>query len=153
TAPMSPGTGTLAPVGPVTLDPSSRYSSVAPYEPGWQTMCPGCYAHTPDPSSPLPTTSDASADGAAEDCVVALSGDQDAAWHHYPCSTLLQPFQSLARSIPPRVICEVEPVGVQAAHCEAGFCIDLVKTYGQKRYEYVPKPASANEANRGCRAL
>ena len=154
TAPMSPGTGALPPVTLVPpSSPSPRYSSVAPYEPGWQTMCPGCYAHTSDPSSPLPTTPDASPDGASEDCVVALSGDQDAAWHQYPCSTLLQPLQSFARIIPPRVICEVEPVGVQSAHCEAGVCIDLVKTYGKKRYIYGPKSVSASDANKACNSL
>jgi hypothetical protein len=149
TAPVSPGTFVSTP---------SRYISVASFEPGWQPMpmCPGCYAHTATPNSPLPATPDASIDGAAEDCVVAFSGDVDAAWHQYPCSILSQAYQSpfsLLRGSFPRVICEAEPIGVQSTRCEAGICIDLVKTYPTKHYVYGTKPVTASDAQKACAAL
>jgi hypothetical protein len=148
TAPTSPATPTL--VFPPT---ASRYVSVASFEPGWQTMCRGCYAHTTDPNAPLPESLDASTDGSAEDCVIAWSADQDAAWHQYPCSSfpLFRPPFSI--TFPPRTICEVEPVGYQWRECEAGICVELVETYGKKRYVYGAKAVSANDAENACATL
>lgn len=146
TAPASPATL------PTSLAAPPRYVSVAPYEPGWQPMCRGCYAHTPDPNGPLPETPEASIDGGSEDCVVALSADSDAAWHQYPCSSLPLYRPPFSLTLPPRVICEVEPVGTQWTDCDAGICIELVKTYGKKRYVYGAKPVSATDAPKACAA-
>jgi hypothetical protein len=43
----------------------NEYTALASYEPGWAPTCPGCFAHTDNPTSPLP--------GATAACVEALA--------------------------------------------------------------------------------
>jgi hypothetical protein len=53
-------------------------------------------------------------------------------------------------SLKTRVICEREPVGAQFTPCEAGICVDLVATYGAKRYVIVTRAATADVAAQSC---
>jgi hypothetical protein len=126
-----------------SLGPGS-YGSVDLFEPGWSPRCPGCYAHTADSGAPLAAFSDAAVEGGVEDCVAA-SSDPEQPWTEYPCRGLR--FTALD------VVCELEPVGKQSTPCEAGICIDLVKTHATKTYVYQAQPASADDANSACVAL
>jgi hypothetical protein len=128
----------------VWLETTSSTYPGPPYEPGWQPSCAGCYAHTPTPDAMLPRLADASFEGGVDDCVVAL-GDPQEPWQRYPCRGLSHQLVD--------VVCELEPVGKQSTPCEAGICIDLVKTHPGKRYVYQAKPASADSAKMACIAL
>ncbi len=113
-------------------------------EPGWWWNCPGCFAHTPTPDAELPELPDAAVEGGVYDCVAGLS-DFAQPWQRYPC-------RGISRATLD-VVCELEPVGKQSRPCEAGICIDLVKTLGSKRYYYQENRATADTANRGCSAM
>jgi hypothetical protein len=115
------------------------YGAFAAFEPGWSPACPGCYAHTADAQAPLPG---GPPPGEAAYCVEAMS-DPDASWQQYPCSG--------GGKI--GVICEREPVGGYGAKCDGGVCIDLVWTFGTKRYVYVSTRLSATDAEAHCNAL
>jgi hypothetical protein len=119
----------------------SRYNSVAPFEPGWSLTCPGCYAHA---DGGLPQFPDSSTEGGPEDCIVALP-DPQLPWQQYPCSGIG------SRSLD--VVCELEPAGRTSKPCEAGICIDVVKTYGAKHYVYQPNHVRADDAKQACAAL
>lgn len=118
----------------LTFDPTANgYSSVHSLEPGWDPLCPGCYAHVPDPTQPMP--------GDAGYCVEGFS-DLDASWKQFPCTVAL-PRQRLD------VICEREPVGsFQRACMEGGAsCIDLASTAGRKRYVYYRNAAPPEDVD------
>jgi hypothetical protein len=115
----------------------AKYNSLATFEPGWSPFCTGCYAHTADPTQPLPGPADAG-------CVRG-SASTDASWEQFPCTV------TKAEAI--RVLCEREPSGRQSTVCEAGVCIDLVWTAGSKRYVYVRSSASADDAQQHCQSL
>jgi hypothetical protein len=123
---------------------SSTPFSAAKFEPGWSLDCPGCYAHTLAADADLPVFPDASVDGGVVDCFAAVP-DPAQPWQRYPCRGLSG--QRL------EVICELEPVGRQSRPCEAGICIDLVKTYGAKGYMYQANRATPDGASRACVAL
>jgi hypothetical protein len=118
--------------------PNGHYASAAPYESGYRPSCPGCYAHTPDPSAFL--------QGNQMGCVQAAPAAHPTAWQTTNCY-----------NVPPtRVLCEREPSttpGSQTIHCDAGLCIDLVWTYPKKTYVYVESPASPDDAAQHCRTL
>ena len=113
-------------------------------EPGWWWTCPGCFAHGAPSDADLTELPDAAVEGGVYDCVAALA-DSVQSWQRYPCRGLTQ--QTLG------VVCELEPVGKQSKPCEAGICIDLVKTYGTKSYLYQANLALPADASRVCVAL
>ena len=110
------------------------YYALADFEPGWATTCPGCFAHTTDPTKPLP--------GPDGGCVRGF-GDIHRSWDQVACSDL----------VAHHVICEREPAGRLSTVCEAGVCIDLVWTFGAKRYVYVREVALSDDAEQHCRGL
>jgi hypothetical protein len=122
---------------------SSPYAE-APFEPGWAADCPGCYAHILTVDADLPPFPDASVDGGTLDCFAALS-DSTQPWQRYPC-------RGISRQLLD-VICEFEPVGRQSQSCDAGICIDLVKTHGIKGYIYEQNRSTPDAASRSCVAL
>jgi hypothetical protein len=127
----------------VGLEPSDPpYDSVVAYEPGWSTTCSGCFAHSGDPTEPL-ARYDGDPDSGAEDCVQAVTGADAGPWLKYPCTS----------GAPLHVVCEREPVGFQSQQCDAGVCIDLVATFGTKRYVYEDQPASPDGAQQTCQSL
>jgi hypothetical protein len=109
------------------------YISVWPLEPGWESSCPGCYAHV-DAAHPL--------DLDAGDCVRGFV-DLSRPWESVACQA----------GSPHHLICEREPVGRLSVPCDAGSCFELVRTKGIKRYVFVRPPAHADEAERNCIAL
>jgi hypothetical protein len=115
------------------------YGAFAAFEPGWSPACPGCFAHTADAQAPLPG---GPAPGEAAYCVEAMS-DPDASWQQYPCSD--------GGKI--GVVCEREPVGGYGAKCDGGVCIELVWSFGAKRYVYVSTRMTATDAEAHCNAL
>ena len=123
----------------VGLDPvaglPNEYTPFAIYEPGWTPTCPGCFAHTDNPTSPLPGAA------AGTGCVEALP--DAAAWQQYPCSA--------APKI--GVVCEREPTGLLTQRCDAGVCIDLPSTHPQKRYVYVATKLGGDGAEAACETL
>jgi Lectin C-type domain len=123
----------LDPVDPALAQPN-EYTSLQLFEPGWSPTCSGCFAHTPTPTQPLP--------GATQGCVQAQS-DLDASWQQSPCSD--------AGKL--HVVCEREPVGVLSQRCDAGVCIDLAWTFGQKQYVYVSHAMTGDQAQQACFAL
>lgn len=116
------------------LGRSSAYTPLVLFEPGWTPTCPGCFAEAADAAAPLP--------GNGQACVAAL-GDAGGAWQQYPCSD--------AGKI--QVVCEREPTGVLSQRCEAGVCIDLVWTHGQKSYVYVSTAQTGDVAEQQCESL
>lgn len=122
----------------VGLDPvaglPNEYTPFAVYEPGWGPTCPGCFAHTDDPTSALP--------GATAGCVEALA-DAGASWQEYPCSA--------APKI--GVVCEREPSGLLTQRCDGGTCVDLPSTHTQKRYVYVSTKMGGDAAEAECETL
>jgi hypothetical protein len=123
---------------------SDKYDSIVDYEPGWSTVCSGCYAHNADLKAGLPKGSATGSGGAF--CVEALTDLTQASWRAAPCS-------GLDPGLP--VVCEREPVGSQGHVCEggAGICITLVWTRGAKLYVYREVPASAAAAEQACADL
>jgi hypothetical protein len=120
-----------------------EYSSVVMVEPGWSPTCPGCYAHTPDPTVDLPRVDAGVASMLSDDCISASTSADERSWR-----------EALCTSVPAvRAICEREPVGVLSAQCDGGVCIELVATFGRKRYVYVDQPASPDGAERACQAI
>jgi hypothetical protein len=122
------------------------YNPVVDYEPGWSPTCPGCYAHTPNPSAPLPravTLTDGGGPVEQIACVKAFSDPARRSWEAAPCRTL----GGL------HVVCEREPVGVHSKACEAGVCIELVATQTTKRYVYRASLATSEDAEADCRSL
>ena len=117
------------------LSGSNAYTSLALFEPGWSPTCPGCFAHTDNPTSPLPGAA------AGTGCVEALP--DAAAWQQYPCSA--------APKI--GVVCEREPTGLLTQRCDAGVCIDLPSTHPQKRYVYVATKLGGDGAEAACETL
>ncbi|MGD0530465.1 MAG: C-type lectin domain-containing protein, partial [Polyangiaceae bacterium] len=111
-----------------------EYTPLAVYEPGWAPTCPGCFAHTEDPTAPLP--------GATASCVEALA-DAGASWQQYPCSA--------APKI--GVLCEREPLGLETQKCDGGVCIDVPFTHAEKRYVYLATRMGGNAAETQCEAL
>lgn len=124
---------------------NNGYVSEHSLEPGWGPACPGCYAHVPDPTQPLP--------GDGGFCVEGFS-DLAASWQQYPCASDAGP---RGRRI--HVICEREPVGALQRPCpEAGAtCLELAWTAGSKRYLYFHNAAPADgpdgSAERTCASL
>jgi hypothetical protein len=118
---------------------NGHYTSAAEYEPGWRPDCPGCYAHTPDPTVPL--------QGNNGFCVEAAPTAHPTAWQSVRCYG----------SAPLRVLCEREPSTTpgssQAVECEAGICLNLVWTYPQKTYVYMDIGLPADDAEQSCRSL
>jgi hypothetical protein len=129
----------------------SHYTPIdVSYEPGWSPRCTGCYAFTNDPNVPLVPFSDASTgDAGPAGCIVA-SSDPQQPWKQYPCSVATV---SSLRVMPPRVICEFEPVGKQSRLCDAGVCIELAYTHPVKHYVYQSNSVSADQAERACNAI
>jgi len=115
----------------------NRYDTLGQLEPGWSPACSGCFAHTGDPTAPLP--------GPDAGCVVG-SSDLSQDWQQENCTGNV----GVDR---PHVLCEHEPVGRLSAFCDGGICFDLVWTYGIKRYLYVSATASADDADSRCRAI
>jgi|HubBroStandDraft_2_1064218.scaffolds.fasta_scaffold04290_5 hypothetical protein len=127
-------------VGLAPSDPP--YDSVVAYEPGWSTTCSGCFAHTADPTQAL-ARFDADPDSGTEDCVQGVTGADAGPWLKYACTG----------GAALHVLCEREPVGFQSQQCDAGVCIDLVATFGTKRYVYQDEPASPDAAQQACQSL
>jgi hypothetical protein len=126
------------------------YVSIVSYEPGWDETCPGCYAHT-DAKGTLIRYEDPIDGGlTSQQCVAASPDGLDVAWHERPCTLPAGLPDTLFKT---RVVCEREPVGVQFAPCDAGTCINLVATYGTKRYVLVEEPATADQAALSCASL
>ena len=116
---------------------NNAYYATTTYEPGWAPTCPGCFAHTSDPTQALP--------GANADCVEAVA-DPDASWQQFPCGP--DAGAGLA------VICEREPsAGPQSQRCDGGVCIDLVRTFPSKHYVYVSAAKSGDDAEAYCESL
>jgi hypothetical protein len=119
---------------------TSGYTSEHSLEPGWEPTCPGCFAHVPDPTQPLP--------GDGGFCVEGFS-DLTSSWQQYSCSG--------GRRI--HVICEREPAGtLQRACVDAGItCIELAWTTGLKRYVYfhnaAPSDGPDGSAEQTCESL
>jgi hypothetical protein len=111
-----------------------NYYSLASFEPGWTSTCPGCYVHDLDAGS-LP---------GAGACVIAPL-DQAIPWKQRQCEDGGTKF---------RVVCEREPAGLHSEACDGGVCIDLVWTFGQKRYLFVGAAgaAAAADAETRCEA-
>jgi len=127
------------------FDPTANgYTSVHALEPGWEPGCPGCFAHVPDASQPLP--------GDGGFCVEGFS-DLTTSWQQYPCAS----DAGKGRRI--HVICEREPVGaLQRACMEAGVsCIELAWTARSKRYVYfknaAPSDGPDGSAEQTCESL
>jgi hypothetical protein len=119
------------------------YPSLVPYEPGWDPTCSGCYAHTPDPSMPLPRYVDSKGVEAGGPCISADTDPVGPSWSESACT-----------GIGTLVVCESEPVGAQFSACgDAGVCIDLVATHARKRYVYRSSPATADSAEAFCTSL
>jgi hypothetical protein len=121
----------------VGLDPAQlgfpdEYTSFVTYEPGWSSTCSGCYLHGPD-ASPL-------SGDAGSGCVEAV--EDGGFWEQYPCN------QDDGGKLD--VVCEREPVGVLSQRCDGGLCIELVWTQGRKRYLYVSKQATFDDAEQNC---
>jgi hypothetical protein len=120
------------------------YTSEHSLEPGWGPACPGCFAHVPDPTQPLP------GDGGL--CVEGFS-DLAASWQQCPC------VDAGGRGRRIRVICEREPFGgLQRACIDAGIsCIELAWTAGKKRYVYfhnaAPSDGPDGSAEHACASL
>ena len=132
-------------VGLTTSAGRSYVSVVTNYEPGWDPTCPGCYAHAVNPKVALPRYIDPVDGGLSSQSCVGASPDQhDPNWRQRPCSS---------SSLKTRVICEREPIGAQFTPCEAGICVDLVATYGAKRYVIVTQAATADVAEQSCASL
>lgn len=113
---------------------TNGYTSEHSLEPGWGPTCPGCFAHVPDPTQPLP--------GDGGFCVEGFS-DLDASWQQFPCAS----DAGAKRRI--HVICEREPVGsLERACIDAGVsCIELAWTNGSKRYVYFRNAAPSDGVN------
>lgn len=118
------------------------------FEPGWAPTCSGCYAHTSEAGARLPLFIDAGTDGApppTQACVVAFSDTSTyASWYQMACG------QGVSRI---HAVCKRKPVGMHSRPCEAGVCIELVKTHGKKRYIFQSSPVTADEARSQCQAL
>jgi hypothetical protein len=127
-------------VGLGTTD-SMSYVSVAAYEPGWDSTCPGCYASL-DPTGTIPRYVDADGGLSSQSCVAAVPDGLPSVWRQRPC-----------KGVKTRVLCEREPIGAQYASCEAGTCLDLVATLGEKRYVLVTEPTTAALAAQACASL
>jgi len=110
------------------------YDSLVNTEPGWSSICSGCYAHVPEGGTALPDTGG---------CVRGYV-DPNRSWELVSC---------FADGGARHVICEREPHGSLGVACEAGVCIDLVWTWGSKRYVYVRDAALADDAEQACRAM
>jgi hypothetical protein len=117
-----------------------KYNGLATFEPGWSTTCSGCFAHTADAAVALPTD-----DAGPQGCVEGFA-DTSRSWQQYPCTG----------NDPKRIglVCEREPGPFpQSVRCDAGICIDLVWTFGTKRYVYVRTAATGDVADQACRAM
>jgi hypothetical protein len=134
----------------LTTEAQRSYVSLVNYEPGWDSTCPGCFAHT-DAKGALTRYQDPIDGGfTSQQCVAASPDELDVAWHERPC---MQPSSLSATLFKTRIVCEREPLGAQFAPCEAGICIDLVATHGAKRYVLVTQPATADQAALSCALL
>lgn len=126
----------------------ATHLSMAEFEPGWTPTCSGCYAYTTEAGARLPAFIGASADGGpppTQACVVAFSDTSTyASWYQMACSLGA-----------PRVhtVCKRKPIGTHSKPCEAGICIELVATYGRKRYAFQASPVTADEARHQCEVL
>jgi hypothetical protein len=121
-----------------------RYSSVVSDEPGWSPACPGCFAHTDDPTAPLhlPKGVDAGA-GCVVSTFPAAQAPTVPPWDQHACSG--------AAAV--EVLCEREPVGALAFPCgDGGSCLDLVATFGAKHYLFPDDKLPASEAAAACAA-
>ncbi len=136
----------------LTTTAQRSYVSIVDYEPGWDGTCPGCYAHTLDGKGALARYADPLADGGliSASCVAASPDALDPTWHERPCTI---PTGLPDTAFKTRVVCEREPVGAQFAPCDAGTCINLVATFGTKRYVLVEQPATADQAALSCASL
>jgi hypothetical protein len=130
-------------VGLLGSPTTEGYTSANHPEPGWSPACPGCYAHAPDASGPLPNYDEAQG-AAAQLCVVAFSDVGHVSWYRSACNL---------GSTSLRTLCEREPVGSLHGDCDSGVCIETVRTYGSKRYVYVSQPTSGDEASAACQAM
>ena len=127
----------------VGLTSAQQYASIVDYEPGWDTHCPGCFAHTLDAQAPFPPF-DAGLEAGPEFCVASLPDSDAGSWVQYPCS----------KAPGTRTICEREPVGTDVRACDAGqYCIQVVATYMKKRYVYQQAAVTADQAVKNCAAI
>jgi hypothetical protein len=117
----------------------NKWTSIWEYEPGWASNCRGCYAHLAADASAIPLAD--SRDNMSF-CVEALPGDGGAPWTAIRCMGINPKI---------RVVCEREPTGQLSTTCNGVICIDLVWTYGQKRYVYNPLGATDDVAAQTCR--
>jgi hypothetical protein len=129
-------------IGLGSMDGRSYVSdSIAPYEPGWDPTCPGCYAAL-NSDGMIPRYLDTDGGLSSQACVAAFPDGLDSLWHQRPCS-----------GVKTRVLCEREPVGAQYSPCEAGMCLDLVATWANKRYVLSTVATTADVAEQSCAAL
>ncbi len=96
--------------------------------------CSGCFGRVDEKGTFPDATSEAG-------CLVATPGLRGP-WKGVPCNKGSKPYD---------VVCEREPPGARGEPCTGGICIRL--TFPDKRYLYVPSPASGAEARDACRSL
>lgn len=119
------------------LQAFNRYDSLWKLEPGWSPACPGCFAHTSHPTSPLP--------GADAGCVSG-SSDLSRDWQQADCTG-----NGGVNRL--HVLCELEPPGRLSSFCDAGICFDVVFTAGTKHYVLVRTATNGDTAEANCRAM
>jgi hypothetical protein len=121
-------------VGLVLNAATRAYEPTIPFEPGWSAKCPGCYAHLDAGADTLPLRSA----GITGQCVIG-ERDTTRSWFQSPCAGFNW-----------AVVCEREPAGSRAEFCGGAVCITVPKTFGAKRYVFVPERVSAAEAAEAC---
>jgi hypothetical protein len=133
-----------ADAGPFWLglqEANSHWSAIFVNEPGWASNCHGCYAHVAPDASAIPLAD--SRDNMSF-CAQAVAADGGSPWTAIRC-------MGISPKI--RVVCEREPRGNLARDCDDGICIDLVWTYGQKRYVYRPNAPDEHAAVQACQGM
>jgi hypothetical protein len=112
-------------------------------EPGWSKSCPGCYANigTLNPTGFFPVV-----EGGVDGPCVVFSPNDSRSWFAVPCDLG-------AANITLPILCEREPPGRPIRPCDAGQCIELRPTFGDKTYVFVTMPQSFEDAQKSCAAL
>ena len=128
----------------LTRDATNVYAPEGRDEPGFPEApergpCSGCFARTGDDGR-FPDAS-ASPSAGTIGCLVADPGLRGP-WKRTSCTNAGRDYD---------VLCEREPPGALSETCTGGICVRVPLT--EKRYLYVPSPASSAEAKDVCRTL
>lgn len=126
----------------LTKDATGVYAPEGRDEPGYPEPpdtgpCSGCFAR----ADVMGTFPDVVGTSGSTGCLVAAPGLREP-WRRVSCTKAPKAYD---------VLCEREPPGTRSEPCTGGICIRLPFT--EKRYLYVPSPATSTEARDGCRAL